>query len=66
MSKPYIWGQTGIGTSVHPELLRRCKRILILTADYGYGHRSAANAIAEALHETHDQGSKFLKGDDLC
>jgi 1,2-diacylglycerol 3-beta-galactosyltransferase len=31
------------------------KRILILTADYGYGHRSAANAIAEALHETHGQ-----------
>jgi 1,2-diacylglycerol 3-beta-galactosyltransferase len=31
------------------------KKILILTADYGYGHRSAANAIAEALHETHWQ-----------
>jgi 1,2-diacylglycerol 3-beta-galactosyltransferase len=31
------------------------KRILILTADYGYGHRSAANAIAEALRETHGQ-----------
>jgi 1,2-diacylglycerol 3-beta-galactosyltransferase len=31
------------------------KKILILTADYGYGHRSAANAIAEALHETRDQ-----------
>ncbi len=31
------------------------KRILILMADYGYGHRSAANAIAEALHETHGQ-----------
>jgi 1,2-diacylglycerol 3-beta-galactosyltransferase len=29
------------------------KQILILTADYGYGHRSAANAIAEALRETH-------------
>lgn len=25
------------------------KRILILTADYGYGHRSAANAIAKAM-----------------
>jgi 1,2-diacylglycerol 3-beta-galactosyltransferase len=25
------------------------KRILILTADYGYGHRSAANAIAQAM-----------------
>ncbi|RPI21839.1 MAG: glycosyltransferase, partial [Chloroflexota bacterium] len=34
------------------------KRILILTADYGYGHRSAANAIAEALHETHGQECK--------
>jgi 1,2-diacylglycerol 3-beta-galactosyltransferase len=31
------------------------KKFLILTADYGYGHRSAANAIAEALHETHGQ-----------
>jgi 1,2-diacylglycerol 3-beta-galactosyltransferase len=29
------------------------KKILILTADYGYGHRSTANAIAEALHEIH-------------
>ncbi len=29
------------------------KQILILTADYGYGHRSAANAIAEALQETY-------------
>jgi 1,2-diacylglycerol 3-beta-galactosyltransferase len=31
------------------------KRILILTADYGYGHRSVANAIAETLHEMHGQ-----------
>jgi len=31
------------------------KQILILTADYGYGHRSAANAIAEALQETYGQ-----------
>lgn len=31
------------------------KKILILTADYGYGHRSAANAIAKALQETHGQ-----------
>jgi len=29
------------------------KRILILTADAGFGHRSAANAIATALRETH-------------
>ncbi len=29
------------------------KRILILTADAGFGHRSAANAIAAALTETH-------------
>jgi 1,2-diacylglycerol 3-beta-galactosyltransferase len=28
------------------------KHILILTADYGYGHRSAANAITDALQET--------------
>ncbi len=34
------------------------KNILILMADYGYGHRSAANAIAEALHETHGQECK--------
>jgi 1,2-diacylglycerol 3-beta-galactosyltransferase len=27
------------------------KRILILTADYGYGHRSAAKAITQGLHE---------------
>ena len=31
------------------------KHILILIADYGYGHRSAANAIAQALQETHDK-----------
>lgn len=31
------------------------KRVLILMADFGYGHRSAANAIAEALQETHGQ-----------
>ncbi len=29
------------------------KRILLLTADYGYGHRSAAKAIAQALDETY-------------
>jgi 1,2-diacylglycerol 3-beta-galactosyltransferase len=29
------------------------KRILILTADAGYGHRSAAMAVAEALKEAH-------------
>jgi 1,2-diacylglycerol 3-beta-galactosyltransferase len=31
------------------------KSFLILTADYGYGHRSAANAIAQALQETHGE-----------
>ena len=31
------------------------KRILILTADYGYGHRSAANAITAALQETYGE-----------
>ena len=31
------------------------KRILILTADMGYGHRSAANAIQKALQEAHGQ-----------
>jgi len=34
------------------------KRILILMADYGYGHRSAANAISEALQEVHGQESE--------
>jgi 1,2-diacylglycerol 3-beta-galactosyltransferase len=34
------------------------KRILILTADYGYGRRSAAHAISEALRETHGQECK--------
>jgi len=29
------------------------KHILILTADAGFGHRSAANAVAAALQETH-------------
>ncbi len=29
------------------------KNILLLTADMGFGHRSAANAIAAALRETH-------------
>lgn len=27
------------------------KRVLILTADAGFGHRSAANAVADAIHE---------------
>jgi len=31
------------------------KRILILIADYGYGHHSAAIAISEALQETYGQ-----------
>jgi hypothetical protein len=31
------------------------KRILILTADYGYGRHSAANAIAPALKEAYSQ-----------
>ena len=31
------------------------KRILILTADYGYGHRSAAKAIAQAMQEMHGE-----------
>lgn len=34
------------------------KKILILTADYGYGHRSAANAIAKALQESHGHECK--------
>jgi 1,2-diacylglycerol 3-beta-galactosyltransferase len=34
------------------------KRILILTADYGFGHRSAAKAIATVLQETYSQECK--------
>jgi 1,2-diacylglycerol 3-beta-galactosyltransferase len=30
------------------------KRILVLTADAGFGHQSAANAVAAALQETYD------------
>jgi len=29
------------------------KQILILTVDAGFGHRSAANAVATALRETY-------------
>ena len=29
------------------------KRVLVLTADAGFGHRSAADAVAAALHETY-------------
>ena len=35
------------------------KRILILTADAGFGHRSAANAIAAALEETRGPACTF-------
>jgi 1,2-diacylglycerol 3-beta-galactosyltransferase len=31
------------------------KRILILTADAGFGHRSAANAILSALEKNHGE-----------
>ncbi len=34
-------------------MMTRTKHILILTADAGFGHRSAAKAIAVALQETH-------------
>jgi len=34
------------------------KRILILTADAGFGHRSAANAVAAALEEIYDGACK--------
>ncbi|CAG0955462.1 partial Processive diacylglycerol beta-glucosyltransferase, partial [Gammaproteobacteria bacterium] len=35
------------------------KHVLILTADAGFGHRSAANAIAAALQETHGRECTF-------
>jgi 1,2-diacylglycerol 3-beta-galactosyltransferase len=34
-------------------MMNKSKHILILTADAGFGHRSAAKAIAAALQETH-------------
>ena len=37
------------------EVANITKSILILTADVGYGHRSAANAIAAALKETYGE-----------
>jgi hypothetical protein len=36
------------------------KRILIWMADFGYGHRDAANAIAEALQENRGHRCKEL------
>ncbi len=33
------------------------KRILILTADAGFGHRSAANAVSEALHQKYGESA---------
>jgi 1,2-diacylglycerol 3-beta-galactosyltransferase len=35
------------------------KKILILTADAGFGHRAAANAVAEALHERYGADCAF-------
>lgn len=34
-------------------LITRKKKILVLTADSGFGHRSAANAVSAALREKH-------------
>ena len=55
MRKPSLWHS---GTIWYPEpsgavLVTDKKRILILVADAGFGHRSAANAIAAALQELH-------------
>jgi UDP-N-acetylglucosamine:LPS N-acetylglucosamine transferase len=44
-----------VGKNRGEETLTGRKRILILTADAGYGHRSAAMAVAAALHETHPE-----------
>ena len=46
-------------SAMKPRFGENMKKILILTADYGYGHRSAANAIAEALQETHGQECRW-------
>jgi 1,2-diacylglycerol 3-beta-galactosyltransferase len=35
--------------------LANTKRILVLTADAGFGHRSAANAVAAAIQERYDE-----------
>lgn len=36
------------------------KKILILTADFGYGHRSTSNAIAAALHEKYGEDCQVV------
>lgn len=36
------------------------RRILILTADAGFGHRSAANAVASALHELYGEQCEVM------
>ncbi len=36
------------------------KKILILTADAGFGHRSAANAVAAAMEELHGQDCEII------
>jgi 1,2-diacylglycerol 3-beta-galactosyltransferase len=38
---------------LHGEAMNGTKRLLILTSDAGFGHRSAANAVAAALKERH-------------
>ena len=43
----------------HQEQSAEKKRILILTIDYGLGHRSAAEAIASALRETYGQAAQI-------
>lgn len=44
----------------------RAKRILILTADAGFGHRSAANAIAVALQELHGDACEITVANPLA
>ncbi len=41
-------------------MVKECKRILILTADAGFGHRSAANAVAAALEELYASDSQVV------
>jgi len=43
-----------------PDVITPQKRIVILTADAGFGHRSAANAISAALAEMHPSGCQVF------
>ena len=49
----FLFGRAPAGAAPGEDPMNEKKRILILTADAGYGHRSAALAVAAALQEVH-------------